>query len=184
MRIISGDKRGMRLKTLPGEDTRPTLERVKEAVFSSIQFLVPGARVLDLFAGSGQMGLEALSRGAAHCVFIDGSRDAVDTVIENARATGLFDKCRVACMDAKAYLISAKDTFDIVYLDPPYNNGDLPDILELLYPLLAPGALVLCETGSGAEVPEKLKALSLEKQRRYGQVYISRYRAQPVPAAK
>ena len=97
MRVIAGTARGKNLQALPGEDvTRPTINRVKEAMFSSVQFLVPGARVLDLFAGSGQLGIEALSRGAARCVFIDSSREACAVVRQNLKAAGLFEKASVA----------------------------------------------------------------------------------------
>ena len=96
MRVIAGTARGKNLQALPGEDiTRPTINRVKEAMFSSVQFLVPGARVLDLFAGSGQLGIEALSRGAARCVFLDENREAVNIVMKNCKNCGVFDRSRV-----------------------------------------------------------------------------------------
>ena len=97
MRVISGTARGTRLAALPGEEiTRPTVDRVKEGMFSAVQFLLAGARVLDLFAGSGQLGIEALSRGAARCVFIDSSREACAVVRQNLKAAGLFEKASVA----------------------------------------------------------------------------------------
>ena len=96
MKIITGIARGMNLETLEGDATRPTSQRVKEAVFSMIQFDIEGASVLDLFAGSGQLGLEALSRGAKKATFSDSSRDAVDIVMRNAKKSRLFDKCRIS----------------------------------------------------------------------------------------
>ena len=107
MRIITGSARGVKLLTLEGDATRPTAERVKEAVFSMLQFELEGRAVLDLFAGSGQLGFEALSRGAARATLIDESRDAVAVVIENAKKTRLFDRCRISCADFAAFLRGA-----------------------------------------------------------------------------
>lgn len=99
MRVIAGTARGKNLAALPGEDvTRPTINRVKEAMFSSVQFSVPGARVLDLFAGSGQLGIEALSRGAKRCVFLDASREAIQIVLANCKTAGVFAQSRVTRM--------------------------------------------------------------------------------------
>jgi len=155
MRIITGSARGTRLATLEGEATRPTAERVKEAVFSMLQFEIEGRAVLDLFAGSGQLGLEALSRGAAHATLIDASREAVDVILANAKKTHLFEKCRVSCADWAAYLrgTAGKKTFDIVFLDPPYASGLVPQALGRLADggLLAPGAAVVCETDNGTD---------------------------------
>ena len=104
MRVIAGTARGKNLAALPGEDvTRPTINRVKEAMFSSVQFLLPGARVLDLFAGSGQLGIEALSRGAKFAVFVDASREAQEVIRANLQSTGLAQKSRVAAMDALGF---------------------------------------------------------------------------------
>ena len=105
MRVIAGDARGRSLEALPGTDvTRPTLSQVKEAMFSIVQFDLPGARVLDLYAGSGQLGIEALSRGAARCVFLDENRDAVNIVMRNCKACGVFDRSRVNIGEAARYL--------------------------------------------------------------------------------
>ena len=103
MRVIAGDARGRRLEALPGTDiTRPTLDQVKEAMFSIVQFDLPGARVLDLYAGSGQLGIEALSRGAARCVFLDENREAVNIVMKNCKTCGVFDRSRVNIGEAAA----------------------------------------------------------------------------------
>lgn len=150
MRIITGTARNTPLVTLEGEGTRPTSERVKEALFSMIQFELEGRRVLDLFAGSGQLGLEALSRGAAHATFIDNTRAACDAVITNAKKARLFDRCRVSATEYASALRgwSGKERFDLVFLDPPYNSGFIPKALSLIVEgeLLAPGATVVCET--------------------------------------
>lgn len=150
MRIITGTARNTPLASLEGDETRPTSERVKEALFSMLQFELEGRHVLDLFAGSGQLGLEALSRGAAHAVFTDNSRGACDIIIENARRAKLFDKCRVSSADFESALRgnAGREKFDIVFIDPPYASGLVPRALELLLKgdLLAPRAVVVCET--------------------------------------
>ena len=122
MRIITGSARGIALKTLEGERTRPTAEKVKEAIFSALQFDLEGRTFLDLFAGSGQMGLEALSRGAVRAVFIDEGRDAMEIIKENAKKTGFFEKSHFLVSDYRNYLRKAagRETFDIVFIDPPY----------------------------------------------------------------
>ena len=159
MRIITGIARGIALETLPGEETRPTAERVKEALFSMIQFDIEGRRVLDLFAGSGQLGLEALSRGASHATFIDSSRDAADIVLKNAAKTKLKDRARVAVMDYSAYLKNGKfaDPFDIIFLDPPYNTPCMTEALSLIEAAgaLRDGGTIICETDT--EVAERKK---------------------------
>ena len=149
MRIITGTARGTKLITLEGEATRPTIDKVKEALFSMIQFDIEGRNILDLFAGSGQLGLEALSRGAAKATFIDESRQAVDVVIDNAKKTHLFDKCRISASGAIPFLKSAagKEKYDIVFLDPPYGSDLLAQALKQLSDgkVLAPGAIIVCE---------------------------------------
>ena len=120
MRVITGTARGRVLRTLEGEDVRPTTDRVKEAVFSIIQFEIEGRRVLDLFAGSGQLGIEALSRGAASATFVDMSKDSLSTVKYNLEHTKLGDNAKVVQTDALSFLKLTKDKFDIVFLDPPY----------------------------------------------------------------
>lgn len=150
MRIISGSARGITLATLEGEATRPTAIRVKEALFSMLQFDIEGRRVLDLFAGSGQLGLEALSRGAADAVFIDMSRDAVSIILQNAVKTKLRDMCRVSAADSISYLegIAGKERFDIIFLDPPYNTELMSKALEVIREgnILVPNGTVVCET--------------------------------------
>ena len=124
MRVIAGTARGTKLTALPGEDvTRPTIDRVKEAMFSSLQFSLPGARVLDLFGGSGQLGIEALSRGAEHCTFVEQDRAAAAVIIANCKAARVFKQARVQLGQAELFLTSAPaGQFHIVLLDPPYNQ--------------------------------------------------------------
>lgn len=156
MRIITGKARGVHLQTLPGEHTRPTSERAKEAIFSSLQFELRDRVVLDLFAGSGQMGLEALSRGAREAFFCDASREAVKVVEANLIKTRLALQGTVHCMDYARLLQSMrrKKSFDLVFLDPPYALGAIPKALKLLvdYSLLAPDAKVVCEAGGEEDV--------------------------------
>ena len=175
MRIITGSARGVSLETLEGLDTRPTAERVKESVFSMLQFELENRRVLDLFAGSGQMGLEALSRGAAGCVFVEKSLEAMDIVKKNAKKTRLAEKCRIVNMDYKDYLRGARgrEKFDIVILDPPYSMKILPEILETLVrlDLLNYNAKVICE--SEDDVEYSCEGLEVLKHNKYGRVYIT-----------
>ena len=182
MRVIAGTARGKVLKALPGEDgTRPTIDRVKEAMFSSVQFLVPGARVLDLFAGSGQLGIEALSRGAASCTFLDASPEAVRVVTANCRAAHVQDRARISCGDALNYLCTAREPFDLVFLDPPFSHGTLARVLPPLARSVAPGGVVLCESELTAQLPEEAGGLRLVKQYKYGKILVSRYEREGTP---
>ncbi len=180
MRIITGSARGVRLKTLEGKDTRPTAERVKEAIFSSLQSEIEGRRVLDLFGGSGQMGLEALSRGATHAVLLDASRDAVSVIRENLVRTRLGERATVLCTDALAYLRAfSAEPFHLVFLDPPYAAGLIPSCLAALLArgTLAAGAFVVCETADAGDVfggDEALAArFSVLREQRYGAAYVT-----------
>lgn len=175
MRIIAGDSRGTRLDSLPGENTRPTLERVKEAMFSTVQFILPGAKVMDLYAGSGQLGLEALSRGAASCVFVDDAREAADIITKNAKAAGLGGKAHIVRQNAEAFLARGGDKFDVVLLDPPYGEDALSRLLPLVAARCEEGAVVLCESETGASLPQEAGGLVLKKKYKYGTVAVSRY---------
>ena len=169
MRVIAGDARGRRLEALPGTDiTRPTLDQVKEAMFSIVQFDLPGARVLDLYAGSGQLGIEALSRGAARCVFLDENREAVNIVMKNCKTCGVFDRSRVNIGEAARYLSACREQFDLVLLDPPFHGGTLEKILPSVEKVLAPGGIALCESETGLVLPAEVGSLTLKKQYRYG----------------
>lgn len=167
MRIITGTARGTKLMTLEGVSTRPTAERVKEAVFSMLQFELEGRAVLDLFAGSGQMALEALSRGAARATLIDASREANAVIMENAKKTHLFDRCRISCADWATFVRGAagREKYNIVFLDPPYADGILPDVLGKLAEadLLAPDAAVVCETEEAPTGKNAKRGMSREE---------------------
>lgn len=185
MNIITGTARGTKLKTLEGETTRPTLQRAKEVIFSAIQFDIEGRVVLDLFAGSGQMGLEALSRGAEKAVFVDRSQDAFDVIKENAQKTHLYKNCRIVNADYAEYLLTAKRSglkFDIVFVDPPYGAGLLAPALKALYVngLLREGATVAAEWDKDSlfdEEPYLAEMYDLMKLYKSGRIYF--YKLQP-----
>lgn len=152
MKIITGSAKGKRLVSLEGDATRPTSERIKEAIFSSIQFDVDSRRVLDLFAGSGQMGLEALSRDAQSAMFIDSSMDAMQIVKTNAKATGFFDKCHYLVSDFRNFArkYSGREPYDLIFIDPPYALNCATEAVQRLLraELIAKGALVVLELGT------------------------------------
>lgn len=180
MKIITGSAKGMNLETLEGEKTRPTSQRVKEAVFSMLQFDIEGALVLDLFAGSGQLGLEALSRGAKKATFSDSSRDAVDVIIRNAKKAKLFDKCRISTCDYKQMIqgIAGKEKYDIIFIDPPYKDNIIAEVIQLLYKANAinNGAFIVCESEKEDifEGNDDLKQkFDIQKQSRYSISYIT-----------
>ena len=152
MRIITGRARGVRLATLEGEATRPTTERVKEALFSTIQFDIEGRSVLDLFAGSGQLALEALSRGAAYAVMTDKSKEAFKILKTNAEKTKLIDDCDIFNCDYKEYITKNRGRkFDIIFVDPPYAQKLYASVLSSLLDaeMLKSTSLVICESGDG-----------------------------------
>ena len=183
MRVIAGEARGRRLEALPGTDvTRPTLSQVKEAMFSIVQFELPGARVLDLFAGSGQLGIEALSRGAARCVFLDESREAINVVMRNCKACGVFDRSRVSLGEAARYLSACREQFDLVLLDPPFRSEKLELVLPLVEKCLAPGGTVLCKSETGLVLPAQVGQMTLQRQYKYGRVLLWKYTKPAAPA--
>lgn len=165
MRVITGSARGKRLKTLEGLDVRPTSDKVKEAIFSIIQFDLPEARVIDLFAGSGQLGIEALSRGAKSCVFTDMNKNAAAIVRENISVCGFDDRARVIVTSALDYLKGCPEA-DIALLDPPYSKGLLELALPLLESKLSAGGIAVCEHEAGLKLPDSVGRL--KKYREYG----------------
>lgn len=175
MRVITGVARGRKLKTLEGLDVRPTTDMVKEAVFSIIQFDIPGCVFLDLFAGCGQMGIEALSRGAAFAVFVDESKKAQEVVKDNLKTVNLQKNSRVAAMEAKNFLATTKDSFDIAFLDPPYNKGILDEVLPTLTDKMSENGKIICEYQKGEEVPEQVNDFYRLKDYRYGKIMVSVY---------
>lgn len=158
MRIITGRAKGIRLETLKGDNTRPTAERAKEAVFSMLQFDLEGREVLDLYAGSGQMGLEAVSRGAASATFVDKSKDAVGVISKNIEKTKLSPYCRVLCSDATDFIKATRGRrkFDIIFIDPPYALHAVPDTLSALMGAdMLKGTSIIVAESEEADVFEK-----------------------------
>ena len=179
MRIITGKARGIKLATLEGDNTRPPSERAKEAVFSMLQFEIEGRRVLDLFAGSGQMGLEAMSRGAEFVMFVDAAPDAVAVVKENAKKCNFFEDCRYLISDYRNYLRKAagRDSFHLVFLDPPYALHCASDVLHRLLDgeFLAAGCVVVVESEEEdvfAGDAALASRFSVRKATRYGRTWI------------
>lgn len=173
MRVITGSARGCRLITPEGMDVRPTGEKVKEGVFSSIQFEIEGAYVLDLFAGSGQLGIEALSRGAARCVFIDNSPKSLRCVNENLRNTKLAARADVINRDSYDYIRLTVQKFDIIFLDPPYRYGHIGKLLPLAAAKLCSGGSIVCEYEKEAGQPSAPEGMTLKKVYKYGKINIA-----------
>ncbi len=176
MRIITGLARGCRLETLSGNETRPTSEKVKEALFSAIQFDIEGRRVLDLFAGSGQLGIEALSRGAASCIFVDRNPQAVMVIRNNLQRAKLAAATQVVGTDALSYLVNPKERFDLVFLDPPYASDLLLPCLTRVAPLVNDGGVIICETDDDADMPKYVERFRLARTYRYGRIRLLLYR--------
>lgn len=178
MRVITGTARGRRLLTLEGEDvTRPTSEKVKEALFSMIQFDIEGRRVLDLFSGSGQLGIEALSRGAEKCFFIDSNKSAIEIIRKNVNNCGFSYSSDIRCVDANVFLSGTKERFDIALLDPPYKSGLLLRALEKVTDCMSDYGIIVCEHSADEQLPEKLSDFTLVRTRTYGKtIAVSLYR--------
>ena len=178
MRVISGKARGVSLMTPKGELTRPTADRVKEALFSIIQFDLPGAKVLDLFGGTGQLGIEALSRGAKHAVFVDSREDACRLIKENLKRTKLESDATVVRSDYLQYLNRCKDKFDIVILDPPYAEVFLENALNIIteIDILQSGGIIIAERPLGKDLPWNFEGFTRSKDYKYGQILLTIYR--------
>lgn len=178
MRVITGSARGRRLNELKGYDTRPTTDKVKEGIFSAIQFEVEGARVLDLFAGTGQLGIEALSRGAASAVFVDQRTDAVKLIRENLALTKLAEGAQVVCGESMAYLNGLRQSFDLILLDPPY-EGDLLEraIAHIArFDILARDGIMIAESPVDKTLPVLAAPYRVAREYRYGKIKVTLYR--------
>lgn len=164
MRIISGKYKGKNLKGFNIEGTRPTMDRVKESLFGMIQTYIPGSIVLDLFAGSGALGLEAISNGAKKCYLIDNNQIAIHTIKENSR--NFDENLKIINIDYKKFLKTTDETFDIIFLDPPYKENQLDKSLRIIEErkLLNNGGIVICEY----EIGEPKTNLKLIKEKSYG----------------
>ena len=174
MRVITGTARGRKLKEPAGRDIRPTSDLVKESMFNICQFDVEGRRVLDLFGGTGQLGIEAASRGAGQVVIVDRSREAVELIRENVRRTGLSVTVRQS--DALDYLSSC-GRFDLIFLDPPYAASLAEEALWKIkgFDILSNGGIILCETDAKTTLPELDAPYRKRREYRYGKVKLTLY---------
>ncbi len=175
MRVITGSARGRRLKTLEGESVRPTTDKVKESIFNIIQFDVEGSRVLDMFAGCGQLGIEALSRGASAAVFVDSSRASISVTEENLAHTGFRSISKTVLGDSLSYLDRTSEVFDIAFLDPPYKAGLMEDAIERVRLHIADGGIIVCETAAEEVLPENIEGFT-SKRYKYGKIALTVYR--------
>ena len=177
MRVITGTARGRKLAEPKDMSVRPTTDMVKEAIFSVVQFDVPGRRVLDLFAGTGQLGIEALSRGAAECVFVDNSAASVALVKKNLEICKM--QAPVIRADALAYLQGC-GKFDLALIDPPYHAGLYDKVLQTLFSfdIINNGGIILVESMCGEPMPEPVPPYVPGKRYRYGKISLTTYRRQ------
>ncbi len=177
MRVITGSLRGKRLKDLPGLETRPTTDRVKEGLFNVVQFEVEGRRALDLFAGTGQLGIEALSRGAAFCDFVDLSPDSVRVIRENLASCGLEKQASVWQRDFSSFLRETGEKYDLVFLDPPYASGFLEQALEQIaeIDIVSGNGIIMCESLSDHLMPELPAPYRKQRDYRYGKIKLTKY---------
>ena len=176
MRIIAGSARGRAIKAPAGDSVRPTTDRVKEALFNILQFRLAGARVLDLFAGSGNLGHEALSRGAAKAVFVERDMKTLALLRENVQHLGLGERSEVMAGDFAAALPRLSNrSFDLILADPPYAGGFYPGVLDGAQSLLAEEGLLVLEHDGTYRAPEVSGGLVRVDERKYGRVYLSFY---------
>ncbi len=176
MRVITGSARGRRLMSPEGYDVRPTTDKVKESVFNIIQFNLDGANVLDLFAGSGQLGIEAVSRGAKKAVFVDSSRKSLDVVKKNIELCKFQSYCETFLCDSLAFLSSTREKFDIVFMDPPYHKDLCVAALECLDGALTDDAIIICETQNDEILPEVSGRLFVDRVYSYSSIKLTVYR--------
>lgn len=178
MRVITGKARGVQLKTPEGLATRPTSDRVKEALFSIINFDVPGMTVLDLFGGTGQLGIEALSRGAERAVFVDASEDACKLIRENLKRTKLESQGRVVKSDYLSFLCACREKFGIIFLDPPYAEVFLENALNCIteIDILQSGGIIVAERPLEKPLALDFPGYTRSRDYKYGKTLITLYR--------
>ena len=178
MRVIAGTARGVQLKTPEGMQTRPTVDRVKEAMFSIIHFDLPGAKVLDLFGGTGQLGIEALSRGAASATFVDQAEPACRLIKENLRRAKFENAGKVVRGDYMEYLSRCREDYDIILLDPPYAEVFLENALKRIteIDILRSGGIIVAERPVGKDLPWEFPGFTRSKDYKYGTVLLTLYR--------
>jgi len=175
MRIISGQFKGRKLKTLEGMNTRPTADRVKEALFNILGNKTYDAKILDLFAGSGALGLEALSRGASYCTFVDSSKDAISIIKENIKLCKQEENSKVINKDYVEALRLLKDKFDIIFVDPPYSKGIELTVLKNIKEILSDDGIIVIETDKSDILDDEINGFLKYDTRKYGRTIISFY---------
>ena len=175
MRVITGKARGRKLKEPEGQNIRPTTSMVKEAIFNIVQFDIEGRRILDLFAGTGQMGIETLSRGAASCDFVDSAKPAIQLVRDNLKACEL-ENGQVFQSDAKSFL-QRGERYDLIFLDPPYDFPHIDRIIRdiVQFDILNKNGIMVCETKRELEMPDVAEPYVKGKEYRYGKAKITLY---------
>ncbi len=175
MRVITGSARGRKLQTLAGESVRPTTDMVKEAMFSIVQFDLDDAHVLDMFCGCGQLGIEALSRGAKSATFVDIARDSIAVTEKNLETTGFRNISKLVNSNSLEYLDRTSEIFDIAILDPPYRAGIMEDAIERVRLHMADGGIIICETAAEEVLPENIEGFK-SKRYKYGKIALTIYR--------
>ena len=175
MRVISGSARGLKLCSPEGISTRPTLDRVKEALFSMLQAYLMDAVVLDLFSGSGALGLECLSRGAKKAVFVDNSQEAIVCIKSNLSSAKVADKSLIFNSDFCDYLKNCNEKFDLIFLDPPYSKNFYKTALDLICQkkLLKDDGFVIVEWDSEIGFQNEISDFEIYKEKRYGRIGIT-----------
>ena len=178
MRVITGTARGRKLGQLQGMDTRPTTDQVKESIFNIIQFDIEGRRVLDLFGGTGQLGIEALSRGAASCTFVDQRKEAVALIRSNLKLCQLSDRARVVQGEALSFLSTVRERYHLVFLDPPYRTDLLENAIKKIaeIDMLTENGIIICESPADKVLPELPHPYHTGREYRYGKIKITVYR--------
>ena len=177
MRVITGSAKGKRLVTPDGRDVRPTPDKVKEGIFSALQFDIEGRRVLELFAGSGQLSMEALSRGAESAVLVDSSPVSIKHIKKNIEICGFEDSTKVVLSDYASFCAMCRDSFDIVFLDPPYDAGLMLPSVKAVLPLMSDYGLIVCEHPPEVQLPEEIGGFSVWRKYRYGKIHLTVYSA-------
>ena len=175
MKVISGSLRGRKLEKLVNDEVRPTMAKIKESLFNIIQFRIEGRNFLDLFSGTDQIGIEALSRGASSAVFVDNDRRALDIINKNLKSCGLLKRSRIVSKDVNSFLITNKENFDIVFLDPPYKSSILNEVLLKVEKFIKESGIIVCECLKDHESLTNVGNFILTRRYKYGEKLILVY---------
>lgn len=176
MRVISGEKKGKKLISLEGDDVRPTTDRVKESLFSIIQFSIPGRNFLDLFAGSGQIAIEALSRGAKSATLVDASAKSIAVCKQNLQNVDYTVKAKLVNAQSNIFIKNTLEMYDIAFLDPPYRKGLIEECMPFLVQKMNKGGTIICEHPSDLSLDDAFGEFIKQKTYRYGKIMLTIYR--------